>query len=195
MILKMMFRKLISTVDSIDFLNYILIGLFLFLAYFGYLFIKKKLYQDLQSFLFHIRIVLYTLFVILCILSLTTMTIIIEIREGDKDSSVIWTILIVLLMGIYISTCFGAVGVSRIWTKYFSIIILAYISFTGFGYLGFRIIFDFPEPVRFLLTGFWRNDVYQSNHPKGLYFFGDNLPFFLVIWGLTFTLEGEKRGK
>jgi len=98
-------------------------------------------------------------------------------------------------MGIYLNICFGTVGLSRQWLKYMSAIVLAYLCFSGFGYIGFRIIFNFPYAIRFLLTGVWHEDVFQSNTPKGLYFFAGNLAFFLIIWVLSFSLQGEKRAK
>ena len=191
----MMFKELITTKDHSAFFIIILFILLIFLVYFSYIFFKIKVYQDLQKFLFHIKIVIYTLFIILCIISLITNIIELQIREGDESSSVIWVIIIVLLMGVYLSTTFGAIGVSQMWLKFLSIIFLGYLSFTGFGYLGFRIIFDFPEVVILVIGGLWKNNVFQSNTPLGLYFFWDNLPFFLVVYTLAFTLEGEKRAK
>jgi len=185
--------KLLSTVDGFLFLYIILVILFLFLSYFSYLFFKKHIYQDLQKFLYHIKITLYILFIIFCILTLISKRIIIEIRAEDKYSSIIWTIIIALLMGIYINICFGTVGLSRQWQKYMSMLVLAYLCFSGFGYIGIRIIFNLPYAIRLLLTGFWHEDIFQSNTPKGLYFFAGNLPFFLILWALSFSLQGEKR--
>jgi len=190
----MMFKKMISTAENIDFFYLILYILLIFLAYFGYLFFKKKVYEDLEKFLFHIKIVIYTLFTLFCLYLLISKTIEIQIREGDENSSVIWTIIIALLMGMYISTSFGSVGLSKHWLKYFSMFILAYVWFTGVGYFGFRIIFRFPQVVYYLLTGFWHNDIYQSNHPRGLFFLGENLPFFMIVYAISYTLEGEKGG-
>jgi len=189
--------KLLSTSDSITFLNICLIVLFCFFLYFAYIFVKKRAYQDLQVFLFHIKIFIYLVLIVVVILILKFKIVIIEITENESEASIIWVILIALLMGMYISTCFGAIGLSKNWQKYFGLIVIAYLSFSGFGYIGYRIIFDFPEEVLVLINNYaiWKENEFESNTGQGLRFFAGNLPVFVIVYFITFGIEGEKYSK
>lgn len=189
--------KVLSTADNILFLNFSLIVIGIFCLYFIYIFIKKKAYQDLQVFLYHIKISIYIAVLVCAILLLKYKIIIFEITEDEDEASIIWVLIIALLMGMYITITFGSVGLSKNWQKYFAIIVIAYISFSGFGYIGYRIIFDFPDEVLDLLKNYaiWRENVFESNTGQGLDFLGGNLPIFLIVYFLSYALEGEKRAK
>ena len=181
---------LISTATHFEFFVFIIIILVLFILYFLYFFIKKRAFQDLSSFLLYGKVFLVVIMLILALLCLISQFIIIEVTENAKDASIVFMLIVALLIQFYINITFSALfeNNSKI-TQYTLLIVVLYVSITGFGETGMRVILNTEVYIPLVLT----EKLFESNTPNGVRFMFMNLVILIVVHGASYLIERKKK--
>jgi len=181
---------LISTATHFEFFVFIIIILVLFILYFLYFFIKKRAFQDLSSFLLYGKVFFVVIMLILALLCLISQFIIIEVTENAKDASIVFMLIVALLIQFYINITFSALfeNNSKI-TQYTLLIVVLYVSITGFGETGMRVILNTEVYIPLVLT----EKLFESNTPNGVRFMFMNLVILIVVHGASYLIERKKK--
>lgn len=132
------------------------------------------------------RVLLIKLCIILVIGILVCLAFLFElikvwISVDSTNSNFIWTILISILLGIYMSIL-GITNSMKNPNRIMLLIITIYLFLVGLGIFGFLIYIDMP----FLLYKF-----YESNTIRGIYFLLSNLYILIIFYVVSFLTESE----
>lgn len=181
---------LISTATNFEFFVFIILILVIFLLYFFYFFIKNRAFQDLSSFLLYGKVFLFVIGIIIALLCLISQFIVIEITENAEYASIIFVLIVALLIQFYLNITFSALieNNSR-FTQYTLLIIVLYISITGFGEIGTRIILNTEVYIPLVL----QEKMFESNTPNGVRFMFLNVIIMLVIHGASYLIERKRK--
>lgn len=180
----------VSTAHNFDFLMILIIILSIFILYFLYYFIKKRAFQNLESFLLYAKVIGFTILLIILLICLIDQFIIIEITEGAEYATIIFVLINAFLIGVYINITFSSLFESKNkLLKYTLVLVLLYVTITNFGDLGIRLILNTDVYIPLILV----EKVFESNTPQGVRFMFHNIVLLLTIFGTSFLLELKKR--
>lgn len=181
---------MISTATHFEFFVFIILILVLFLLYFLYFFIKNRAFQDLSSFLLYGKVFLFVILIIVALICLISQFIIIEITENAEYASVVFVLIVALLIQFYINITFSALfsNNNKI-TQFTLLIIVLYVSITGFGEIGTRVILNTEVYIPVVL----QEKLFESNTPNGVRFMFLNVVIMLVIHGASYIILEQKK--
>lgn len=160
-----------------------LIGV-LSIFYFAYFRRKSESFSDTWIF---IRVCLFALVIILCLLIFAFSVIKIFVTIGNETGTESWifTIINALLLGMYLNICGILTSKKYNPTRVLFFFVLIFLAVSGFGYLG--LLIEFGSPVDTILFYY----KYQGNSAHGIFFFSYNIILFTLIYFISFITEGD----
>lgn len=105
----------------------------------------------------------------------------IYISVNSDNSNFIWSILNVLIIGIFMNIIGIGSSMKQV-NRTFLLLAVVYLAIVGFGYFGFLIKFNLP----FLIY-----KKYETNTIRGIYFLTLNIVFLLLVFFISFLSESD----
>lgn len=100
----------------------------------------------------------------------------------------LWTLIVSLIFYMYLNVCGFWKAKSNMSYEIFIIFILIYLSLSGFGYFGLKIVINQYEYNGMRILYY---NQFQSNSHKGVKFIGYNVFYLIIIYFISFLFERE----
>jgi len=165
----------------------IIIAIILILIMFFNTYFKKRQEHSFSDMITFITIVVGGVGISFILLIFAIGVIEIYIVGGAEEMSIaLFTLLNGFLFGMYASILGLIPETKASWQQALLVFAFSYMALAGFGYLGIRIVCNFPLNTLLIY------DTFQTNSFDGGLFFIGNIHIFSILYFATFISETEK---
>jgi hypothetical protein len=100
----------------------------------------------------------------------------IQFTLGEENTSIVWSLMIGFVWSVYLNILGFSIGIKKNWQRILLIVIIVIVYLYFAGYLGIRIILNYPFNILFPFNTF------ATNTRECIDFFWNNYAVFSIVW-------------